>query len=148
MCSYCGCEAEPVVETLMDDHAAIAGRTRRITDALAERRYRLAEALVAELARFFNHHRRMEEAGVFAQLRRAGEATEEVDRLIGEHRRLCAGLGRPDIVEHPHELRVLLGELSGHAETEDTDLFPFAMQTLPNPSWDLVEHAHQQLLTA
>lgn len=147
MCSYCGCEAEPVIETLMGDHAAIGVRARRITDALDGRHFRLAEELVAELAGFFDRHARMEEAGLFAQLRRADEATEELDRLVGEHRRLLGGLGRPDIVENPHQLRVLLVELRRHAEIEDTDLFPFAMQVVPNPSWDLVEQAHQQLLT-
>ena len=147
MCSYCGCEAEPVVNTLMDDHAAIGVQARRITEELDDRHFHRAEELVAELAGFFDHHARMEEAGLFAQLRRAGEATEEVDRLVGEHRRLLGGLRRPDVAEGPHELRTLLMDLLRHAEVEDTDLFPFAMQVLPNPSWDMAEQAHQLLLT-
>jgi hemerythrin-like domain-containing protein len=35
-----------------------------------------------------------------------------------------------------------------HAEVEDNDLFPFAMQMLPNECWDLVEKIHQRHLVA
>lgn len=146
MCSYCGCEAEPVIRSLMSDHAAIATRARRIRGALADNHLDAARRDVAELASFFEHHGRVEEAGLFAQLREAGEAAGEVTGLEGDHRRLIAGLSRPDLVEHRQDLEQLLAELLAHAEVEDNDLFPFAMQVLPNPCWALVEQVHQELL--
>lgn len=147
MCSYCGCEAEPVIASLMNDHAAIATRARRIRGALADNHLEAARRFVAELASFFEHHGQVEEAGLFAQLRDEGEAAGEVAGLVDDHRRLVAGLSRPDIVERRQDLEQLLAELLAHAEVEDSDLFPFAMQVLPNPCWALVEKVHQELLT-
>jgi hemerythrin-like domain-containing protein len=145
MCSYCGCEAEPVVEALMADHGWIASRVRAIEQALETERTDDVGWLVAGLAEAFAHHAQLEESGLFAQLREAGEAVEEVDRLIEEHRRLIAGLSAQPAAE-PARLRGLLADLIRHAEIEDTDLFPFAMQMLPNECWGLVEEVHQQLL--
>ena len=144
MCSYCGCESESVIKALMDDHVAISAIAGRIVDGLDRRQFGFVEPLVRELADFFDNHRREEEAGLFAQLRDAGEARKEVERLIAEHRWLSGGLSRADIVERPGDLRRLLLALHRHAVTEDTDLFPYAMQMLPDGSWALAEEVHRR----
>lgn len=135
MCSYCGCEAEAVVAGLMADHADIADLAYRIGKALDGRLPSEATALTARLADVFERHSRAEEAGLFAQLLAAGEAREEVDQLVGDHRHLRAALCHPDAGADPHRLRLLLEELGRHAAVEDNDLFPFAMQQLPDGCW-------------
>jgi hemerythrin-like domain-containing protein len=135
MCSYCGCEAEAVIAGLMADHADIADLVYRIGKALDSRLWPEATALTARLADVFERHSRAEEAGLFAQLQDAGEAREEVDQLFAEHRHLRAALGQPDAAADPHRLRLVLEELGRHAAVEDNDLFPFAMQQLPDDCW-------------
>jgi hemerythrin-like domain-containing protein len=135
MCSYCGCEAEPVIERLMDDHALIGDLIYRIRDAVASGRDGEARSVTARLAAEFERHTRIEEAGLFAQLREAGEALEEVDALIADHRLLRPALAEADLAADPARLGELLDEVVRHAEVEDNDLFPFALQQLPNERW-------------
>ena len=136
MCSYCGCEAEPVIEELMADHADISDLAYRIIGAVERGDTGNAERMLADVADRFARHSEAEEAGLFAQLRAAGEATEEVERLVGDHRRFRPALRQPGLATRPAELRALLLELTVHAETEDDDLFPFAIQVLPAARWD------------
>lgn len=135
MCSYCGCEAEPVIERLMDDHALISDLSYRIRDALASGRLGDAESLTGRLASEFERHTRIEEGGLFAQMREAGEAAEEVDGLIADHERLRPALAQPGLTRDPGRLLERLAEVTRHAEIEDNDLFPFALQQLPNERW-------------
>ena len=136
MCSYCGCEAEPVIEELMADHADISDMAYRILGAVERGDAPTAERVLVEVADRFARHSEMEEAGLFAQLRATGEAVEEVERLTGDHRRFRTELRQPGLVRRPAELRSLLMDLTVHAETEDDDLFPFAIQVLPALQWD------------
>jgi hypothetical protein len=135
MCSYCGCEAEAVIAGFMADHARIGDLEYRILQAIDDQRLDDAAGLTRELAEVFARHSLSEEAGLFAQLRQKGEAIEEVDRLVGEHRRLRPSLAAEDLISHPKRLRQLLAELALHAEVEDNDLFPFAIQMLPDDCW-------------
>lgn len=135
MCSYCGCEAESVVAALMADHAIIADLAYRVRRALDEGLLGEAADLTAQLGEAFEGHSLEEEAGLFAQLRSAGEALEEVGLLIEDHRRLRPALSDPAAVDDPERLLGLLDELTRHAEVEDNDLFPFAMQQLPDACW-------------
>ena len=135
MCSYCGCEAEAVIAGFMADHAEIADLEYRILRALDDQRLDDAAGLTKELSEVFARHSLSEEAGLFAQLRQKGEATAEVDRLVGEHRRLRPALAAEDAVSDLRRLRQLLAELARHAEVEDNDLFPYAIQVLPDDCW-------------
>ncbi len=135
MCSYCGCEAEPVIERLMDDHALISDLIYRIREALADGRGGEAESLAGRLSAEFSRHSRIEEAGLFAQLREAGEAVEELDGLIADHELLRPALAQPALAADPDRLYALLSAVTRHAEVEDNDLFPFALQQLPNERW-------------
>ena len=148
MCSHCGCEAVPVIETLMDNHTEIAARVRRIIQALDEHRLVQAAEFTTQLAATFAHHTAIEEAGLFAQLKESGTTTDDLDRLVIEHARLRAALGDPGFISEPSRLRTVLADLLRHAQGEDTNLFPLALQVLPTQRWDLIEAVHQQLLTA
>src|SRR6516165_7864580 len=120
----------------MAEHAVIGDLAYRIGRALDDERPEVASGLTAELAEVFTRHSRLEETGLFAQLREAAAATDEVDRLVADHERLRPALSAPDPTSDPIRLRRLLVELTCHAEVEDDDLFPFAMQQLPNACWD------------
>lgn len=138
MCTYCGCEAEPVMKALMEDHAEVAALIREINHSVEEGGSQRAATATAQLAELFGRHSEAEEAGIFHQLVLAGEATRQIEQLLEAHRRLRSGLGDPDITLQPARLRELLLELRHHAEIEDTDLFPFALQALPSQSWHLI----------
>jgi hypothetical protein len=136
VCSYCGCESEEFIATLMAAHARIGDLVYRIRRALDEERFDNARVLTGRLAEEFEEHSRDEESGLFRQVRMSGEGTEELDRLMEDHRRLRHGLGREQLVERPDHLRALLDDLTWHAEVEDNDFFPFALQSLPNSCWE------------
>jgi hemerythrin-like domain-containing protein len=136
VCSYCGCESEEVIATLMADHARIAELVYRVRRALDGGQLDCAEALTTRLAEQFDRHSRYEEAGLFRQVRMSGEGTKELDSLEQEHRTLRPGLRQERLVEQPARLRALLDELTRHAEAEDSDFFPFVLQSLPNNVWE------------
>jgi hypothetical protein len=131
----------------MADHAWISTRVRWIKEALDRRDTDGLGSLVAGLAKTFAHHAAVEEAGLFTQLRGAGEALEEVAELIADHRRIVAGL-TADTASSPDQLRRVLDELVCHAQVEDNDLFPYAMQMLPNERWGQVEEIHQRMMAS
>jgi hemerythrin-like domain-containing protein len=141
MCSYCGCEAEPLIQSLTDDHAAIADLAYRIDQHLDRQDRTQAKAALGELARRFWSHSRAEETGLFSELAAAGEASRELNRLLDDHRRLRPQLADPALLDQPDRLRQVLAKLSNHAETEDDDLFPFALQVLPASSWNRINES-------
>lgn len=141
MCSYCGCEAEPVIESLMQDHAVISHLAYRVGRALDSGDPDRVVTLTDQLAGEFAVHSLGEEAGLFAEMRAAGEAEAEISRLVADHVRLRAALADPGVTSRPDALRAVLGELTEHAETEDDDLFPFALQVLPAAAWDRINQS-------
>lgn len=136
MCSYCGCEAEAAIASLTADHAVIADLSYRLHHAVVDRKTDEAVRLTVELADIFARHSRREEQGLFTQLLEAGEAVDEVGELVAQHRRLRADLSVDHAVNHPDRLVATLAELARHAEIEDYDLFPYAMQQMPDACWD------------
>ena len=147
MCSYCGCEAEPAIALLMGDHATVASLIRAAESRLDAGDIDRAFEVAADIQVIFGRHSRMEERGLFAQLQAAGEATEEVATLVVEHRKITAGLSAAAGARDGALLKRVLEFLSCHAQTEDNDLFPFALQRLPNEKWAFVEEVHQAMLT-
>lgn len=143
MCSYCGCEAEPLITALMDDHALIADLAYRVGQAVDSGDTGTAGLLMAELAGRFEVHSLTEDAGLFAELSAAGEAPGEVERLLADHRRLRPLLASPGLPGDPDRLRAALADLEQHAQMEDNDLFPYALQVLPAAGWDRINQAAQ-----
>jgi hemerythrin-like domain-containing protein len=146
LCSYCGCEAEPAIALLMDDHAWIASRAvgakKHLDAGDVDRAFECATDIQVAFAR----HARMEERGLFIQLQEAGEAVEEVMDLLVDHRNILAGFSAAAGTQDPNLLRRVLDYLMTHAQTEDNDLFPFAIQRLPDEKWSRIEDVHQASL--
>lgn len=138
MCSYCGCEAEPLITALTGDHAVIAHLAYRVGRTLDLGDTGRARSLLADLAGRFAVHSLEEEAGLFAELAAVEEAAAETERLVADHRRLRPLLASTQLADRPDELRAALSDLAEHAATEDTDLFPYALQVLPAASWDRI----------
>lgn len=150
MCSYCGCEAEPLISALTEDHAAIADLVYRLRQAIDQADPVTARFRLSALAERFSVHSLQEEAGLFAELTAAGEAETELARLVADHARLRPLLASPALVDQPGQLRNALADLEEHAQTEDNDLFPYALQALPTSSWNWVtesDHVSRQGLT-
>ena len=146
VCSHCGCDAIPVIEALMADHAVMAANVRRIERALDAQKPVSANSLTAELARSFAHHRLVEHAGLFSQLLEAGELQERIDRLELEDAQLSAALVEADARTQPERLRRVLAQLVVHNNLENNEVFPLALQLLPLERWGAVEAIHQRFL--
>lgn len=136
MCSYCGCESEPLISALTDDHSAIADLSYRIGDALDRCDKEAVQQALAELSERFDRHSRREEAGLFAELDSSAAVAGELARLRSDHRRLRRILASTTLADRPCHLRDALADLELHARVEDNDLFPYALQVLPATSWD------------
>lgn len=142
MCSYCGCESEAVIAELMAEHETVGLLARRATSALAGGEQATAVDTCAEIAALFDAHGSKEEAGLFAELRAEGLATEVVRGLEADHRRIEVGLAVLAAGDTSH-LGGVLADLLDHAEREDSDLFPAALQLLPDDAWDRVKKVHR-----
>jgi hemerythrin-like domain-containing protein len=144
MCSYCGCEAEPSITALIHDHAVIADLAYRVDQGFGSGDAGAARSLMVVLAERFRVHSLKEEAGLFAELARRGEAPSELQRLLADHNRLRALLASPGLADRPHRLRAAIQELAEHTEIEDNDLFPYALQVLPAEAWDRINQTAAQ----
>jgi hypothetical protein len=147
VCDDCGCEAIPVIESLMDDHAAMAVWARRITETLEQQRSADVGALTHQLAGCFRHHVEVEHVGLFSQLREAGEASEQVDRLSSESHRLSNDLSDPALSWQSDRLRTLLADVVRYGKVENEELYPLALRRLPTRQWGPIENVHQRMLT-
>ena len=102
-----------------------------------------AVATCGEIAALFDRHAGKEEAGVFAELSAEGLAADVVRSLEEDHRRIELGLALLAAGDTTSLGRVL-ADLVDHAEREDSDLFPAALQLLPNDAWDRIRKVHQE----
>ena len=143
MCSYCGCESEAVIAELMGEHAAIASMVDQVSAALHRGDRSEAESVCARIGAMFARHGRMEEDGLFSELRADPIATGTVAELEQDHRRLYEGLARVPTAS-AGEILEMLAELLDHANREDTDVFPTALQVLPDRAWERIAYVHRE----
>ncbi len=136
MCTYCGCEQLPAIAHLAHEHDEIERLASDLAATVEAGRSQQASALLANLVRAFEQHAAGEEAGLFEQLRQAGEGLAELDRLVGEHRAFREQLTDQCLLDDSARTQRVLRELCEHADVEDTDLFPFAQQVLPDWRWE------------
>jgi hypothetical protein len=119
----------------MGEHALVSAMVYQVRQALDEGRIMEGAQVTAQISELFNGHSLNEEAGLFVQLKQSDLAAETVDRLIEDHERLRPQLAEKGVAERPDHLRTVLSDLLRHADEEDTDLFPYAMQLLPDACW-------------
>lgn len=137
VCSYCGCESEKVIAVLMDDHERIGLLCREAQSAVDDGDRDRGVSLCREIARLFDVHAGKEQEGLFRELRAERLADDVVDRLEGDHRALVVALAllaAGDLTDMDEVLAALID----HAEREDSDLFPAALQLVPNEAWSRI----------
>jgi len=138
MCSYCGCEAEPVVKALMDDHVEIVALMSEILDAVEEGSSERAAKMTTRLASYSADTQKLKKLAFFISsywlVRRPRKSTVSW-RTTAD----CA----PASQIRPSLCRLITCASSSssfrhHAEIEETDLFPFALQVMPPQSWSII----------
>jgi hypothetical protein len=131
-----------VIAELMSEHAAMALMAGQVGAALQAGDRQRALAVCAEISALWERHGHKEELGLFAELRADPIATGTVAELEQDHRRLSAALaGAAGATQG--ELLSTLAELLDHANREDTDVFPTALQVVPDLAWERVAQVHR-----
>lgn len=142
MCQYCGCDSNSVIGRLMDEHVDLVnlgGNLRRAVesgdvDAIKAAGMALAVPLAA--------HARMEEAGIFAQLRTREDFVPTVEQLEDEHDaidELVLEVAGGDVARY-QEFENLMRD---HFDKEENAVFPAAYVELLGDDWDAVAaHEH------
>lgn len=146
MCEYCGCRGvEPIAE-LMNEHTSLIDQAHLVRQDLGAGRPTASRDRLAALVADLDRHVLREEQGIFRALRAAGEFTEEIDELEGEHRdfaTLIASLDTESVDFHAQVER-LLSDLAVHVEREDLGIFPVSVVTLGATGWAMVDQAHAE----
>lgn len=145
MCDYCGCRSVPVIEDLAADHEnlhTLGHDLRRLIEAGDA----AAAAALDAFRSVLDRHCAVEEAGVFAGLRAAGELVDHVDALTVEHGAMTRALDHLDTQDPawPSEVLAVLDELHDHMCRENYDLFPATLLALDPHAWDRIEDTASQ----
>lgn len=143
MCTYCGCESEAFVAELMADHQRISALANQAVAALSRGDRAEAASTCAEVAALFGAHSEKEERGLFAELQAEPLAVDAISRLEADHRRLQVELSMLATGE-TSSMETILADLLDHAEREDSDLFPAALQLLGDDAWDRIAKVHRE----
>lgn len=147
MCDYCGCRRQAAIEELSDEHERILDLGYELRRWAARGDHAAARAVIAdELAPIVRRHTVKEEAGVFAELRRAWEADDRLDALVDEHRsieELLATAIRGG-AGWQAEVEALVATLAEHIVSEETDLFPYSLYELDPEQWEAIDAVHAE----
>lgn len=138
MCSYCGCQALPVIRLLTIQHEEIInklGEVRRTCEAGATPDFQHHAGELAELLRI---HNKLEEQGLFDALASEDEFRESLAKLRIEHDEIDGLVARVLSGEYAlvSELETLL---RNNISNEENGLFPASAVTLDGVVWDHIE---------
>jgi len=138
MCSYCGCQALPVIRLLTVQHEEIInklGEVRRTseTNAILD-----CQKHANELAELLRAHNKLEEMGLFEALASDSEFSETLEKLRLEHDEIDTLVARIVSGEFAlvSELETLL---RNNISNEENGLFPASAVTLDGIVWDHIE---------
>ena len=137
MCDHCGCRDFPPIAELSADHETIL----ELAWTLAEepRAGRIPDPGVkTQLLELLDRHVAKEETGLYPVLLGVGGVSaDEVTRLEAEHTDLHQQLSGEIFT------RLDFYALAAHIETEETELFPFAMLRFDEKEWDVTSDVHR-----
>ncbi len=140
MCSYCGCQALPVIRLLTVQHEEIINKLGEV-----RRSFEVGELLdckirAGELAELLRAHNKLEEQGLFSALASDGEFRESLAKLMIEHDEIDGLIGRIVLGEFARvsELETVL---RNNISNEENGLFPASAVTLDGIVWDQIETA-------
>jgi len=138
MCSYCGCQALPVIRLLTIQHEHVInklGEVRRASEVGARVE---CQKYAQELADLLAVHNKLEEDGLFEALMPDEEFGESLAKLRLEHHEIDALVAR--IVSGEFALVAQLENLlRNNISNEENGLFPASAVTLDGSVWDKIE---------
>jgi len=135
MCSYCGCRSIELIGRLSTQHDEIVNATTALRTAAAGHDQPGAAAACVVLADLLHPHTRIEERGLFAELRLDDTFTDHIDALCGEHRDLdreLAAISSGDLTRVTPFIQLL----RDHISKEENGLFPAAAIALDGEQWE------------
>lgn len=142
MCTYCGCRSIELIGRLSAQHDEIVNATSALRVASTAQDVHAAADACAGIAELLHPHTRLEERGLFTEMRRDDAFTAHIDTLCAEHRAIDVEL---DAVAAGNLGRVapLIRLLRDHIDKEENGLFPAALASLENEQWDRL-HEQQE----
>jgi hypothetical protein len=136
MCDYCNCRSHPEIAALSTDHEGLQRSLGRLAAATATGDGKGAAAATTSIAAVLERHARREEAGIFAQLRRADVDDAYLAHFEADHETIHALVAEAS--DDPESARALIRLLGDHIAREESDLFPAAHQLLTAQQWDVI----------
>lgn len=138
MCSYCGCQALPVIRLLTLQHEDVInklGEARRASEVGAQEE---CQKYAQELADLLAIHNKLEEDGLFDALMPDEEFGESLEKLRLEHHEVDVLVAR--IIAGEVALMAQLENLlRNNISNEENGLFPASAVTLDGSVWDQIE---------
>lgn len=137
MCDHCGCRAFAPIAELSADHETILELAWTLAEE--QRAGRTPDPGVkAGLCALLDRHVAKEETGLYPVLLGVGGVSAgELTRLEAEHTDLHRQLSGEVFS------RLDFYALAAHIETEETELFPFAMLRFDEAEWDVTADVHR-----
>jgi hemerythrin-like domain-containing protein len=140
----------PAIGELGAEHERILDLAGRVQRAIARGDGSSARSDFAELVADLRVHTAVEEAGLFTELRAAGEFDCHVAGLSGEHdatRETIDRLAAMDAAGGEWDAAVLafLDELQDHIGREEYDLFPASIPALTTDGWERAADARHRV---
>lgn len=138
MCSYCGCQALPVIRLLTLQHEDVInklGEARRASEVGAREE---CQKYAQELADLLAIHNKLEEDGLFDALMPDEEFGESLEKLRLEHHEVDVLVARI-IAGEVASMAQLENLLRNNISNEENGLFPASAVTLDGSVWDQIE---------
>lgn len=138
MCSYCGCQAIPVINLLTRQHEEIINKLGQVRRAADKADVKTAQSYALELVDLLTPHTTLEEKGLFAALLADDEFVEPVARLAQDHTEIDELILRllQGEISVAHELDI---RLRNHISNEENGIFPASLISLDGAVWDQIE---------
>lgn len=137
MCDHCGCREFPPIAELTAEHEEILDLAWSVAEA-----ERTGDTLppghLDALDRLLGAHVVKEETGLYPLLTAEGDLSADLlTSLEEEHREIAAALASASFGRKEYFA------LAAHIETEETELFPFAMFGFGDEQWESMVSAHR-----
>ena len=138
MCSYCGCQALPVIRLLTLQHEEVINKLGELRRAFKFGDVNKCQMRAQELALLLAIHNKLEEEGLFAALIPDEDFGESLEKLRLEHGEIDGLVVRimSGNVALSGELEVLL---RNNISNEENGLFPAAAVSLDGSTWDKIQ---------
>lgn len=138
MCSYCGCQALPVIRLLTVQHEEVINKLGEVRRAFEAGANQECQSHARELVGLLAIHNKLEEDGLFDALMSDEEFNESLVKLRVEHAEIDELVAR--IVSGEVVLTTQLETLlRNNISNEENGLFPASAVTLDGSVWDQIE---------